>query len=431
MQVSVEQTSELKRKLKVQVPEDTIQSECAKRIDSLAKTMKVDGFRPGKIPTGLIRKRYGESVRNEVVGQLIRSSLIDALHDHHLRPAGVPFIESKSDEAGKGLEFEASFEVYPTIQLSPCEDLRILRPVCEITASDIDLTIEKLRSQRRTWQIVERAAARSDQVTVSFSGTVDGENFTKGRTEAFPVEIGAGQMISGFEDNLLGLKAGEEKTFTLRYPEDYGDEKFAGKEAEFHVQVGKVEEAMLPDLDAEFIKQFGIESGDLEEFRRSVKDNLEKNKNQALKSKIKTAVMDAVLEANTVTLPEVMVDQEIEQLKKQHSPDHKGADTELSEEQRGYYESQARRRVKLALLLAEIIHQNGLEVDRERVYHTVQDLAQSFNSPDSVVNWYYSNPDQLKPIEQFVLEDQVVDLILERARVSDEPVEFSSLTTAE
>ncbi|MCI0653291.1 MAG: trigger factor [Methylococcaceae bacterium] len=431
MQISVEQTSELKRKLKVQVPEDTIQSECAKRIDSLARTVKLDGFRPGKVPIGLIRKRYGESVRIEVVGQLIRSTLFDALNDHHLRPAGVPLIEHTVHEAGKGLEFEASFEVYPSIRLSPYQALNIVRPVCEISESDIDAAVEKLRRQQRNWRTVEREAGQNDKLMLSFSGSVEGESFSEGPIDDFEVEIGAGQMIPGFENNLIGLQAGGEKTFTLRYPEDYGDVKFAGKSAEFTVRVQKVEESVLPDLDAEFFKRFGIESGDPGEFRSSLKERLEKQKNRAIQARTKSLVMDAMLQANTVTLPEVMVEQEIEQLKKQHSPKYGDSETQLSEEQLAYYESQARRRVKLALLLAEIIAQNSLKADRDRVFKVVQDLAQGFNSPDSVVDWYYSDPEQLKPIEQLVLEDQVADLILAGAQVTDEPVEFASLTSVD
>ncbi|MGH8548639.1 MAG: trigger factor [Methylococcales bacterium] len=431
MQVSVEQTSELKRKLKVQVPEDTIQSECAKQIDSLARTIKLDGFRPGKIPIGIIRKRFGESVRNEVVGKLIRSSLFDALNDHHLRPAGVPFIENTVDEAGKGLEFEASFEVYPSIRLSPCKDLNIVRPVCEIAESDVDKMVEKLRLQRRKWQTVEREAIQNDKLALSFSVSVEEPGFARDPIDDFEIEIGSGRMIPGFEDNLLGLKAGSEKTFTLPYPEDYGDEQFAGKLAEFKVRVEKVEEFDLPEIDADFIRQFGIESGGLDEFRSSLKDHLENQKNRAIQARTKAAVMDAILMANAVTLPETLVDQEIEQLKKQHPPHHGGGETELSEEQLGYYEIQARRRVKLALVLAEIIAQHKLKADRDRVFKVLQDLAQSFNSPDSVVNWYYSNPDQLKPIEQLVLEDQVADLILAGAQVTDEPVDFASLTAVD
>jgi trigger factor len=428
MQVSVEQTSELKRTLKVQVPEDAIQSECAKRIDSLVKTIKLDGFRPGKVPVGLIRKRYGESVRSEVVGQLIRSSLFDALNDHQLRPAGVPLIENTMQEAGKGLEFEVSFEVYPSIRLAAFTDLQIVRPVCEVTGPDIDAMVEKVRLQHRQWQTVERKAVQNDKLTLSFTVTVEDGNFTRGPIDHFELEIGVARMIPGFEENVTGLGAGDEKTFSLNYPEDYGDENFAGKLAEFKVKVDKVEEGVIPEIDAEFIKKVGIESGEPEDFRNALKEHLEKQKNQAIQAKTKTAVMDALLEANTVTLPEVMVDQEIQELKKQHSQQHPGCETEPCDEHLAHYESQARRRVKLALLLGEVIAQNNLKADPDRVFKVVNDLARSFNSPDSVVNWYYSNPDQLKPIEQMVLEDQVVDLILAGAQVSNEPVDFASLT---
>ena len=430
MQVFVEQTSELKRKMKVQVPEDRIQSECAKRIDSLARTIKLDGFRPGKVPVGLIRKRFGKSVRNEVVGELMRSALLDALNEHDLRPAGVPFIENTTDEAGKGLEFDAVFEIYPSVEVGAYAGLQIVRPVCEISEADIDAMIEKLRGQRRKWQLVERAANDGDQATISFSGKIEEENFTDGTVDDQVVEIGSQQMIPGFEDNLIGMSAGEGKTFTLTFPSEYRNQKFAGKSAEFSVTIKKVEEPVLPEVDEEFIKQFGVESADLAEFRDSLKEQMEKEKNKTIRSRTKTAVIDAMLAANSITLPDVMVDQEIEELKKQHAP-HDRSEAEITEEQLGFYESQAKRRVKLGLLWAEIIARNNLTADAARVRATVEELAQSFNSPDAVVDWYYSNPEQLQNIERMVLEDQVVDLVLAGASVIDEPVEFASLAASD
>ncbi|MGH8559627.1 MAG: trigger factor [Methylococcales bacterium] len=428
MQVSVEQTSELKRKMKVQVPEEAIQSECAKRIDSLARKARIDGFRPGKVPVGVIRKRFGDSVRNEVIGELIRSSLLDAFKDYEIRPAGIPHIESTVDEAGKGLEFEASFEIYPNVQITSFKDLDIVRPVCEISESDIDAMIENLRRQRRTWRSVERKAIEKDKLTLSLASTIDGEILNGGVVDDYEIEIGAGQMIPGFEQNLIGLKSGSEKAFTLNFPEDYNNQKCAGKLVEFKVQVKKVEESVLPDFDHELIKQLGVESGDVDEFRRSLKETMEFEKNREIRSRTKAAVIDAMLKAHTVPLPEIMVDREIEELKKQHASQHAGCETEHGEYQRTYYESQARRRLKLGLLLSEIVNRNKLEADKARVRQTVESLAHGFNAPDEVVNWYYSNPDQLQPIENMVLEDQVVELILKGANVSNEPIEFASLT---
>lgn len=427
MQVSVEQTSELKRKMKVQVPEEAIQSECAKRIDTLARKAKIDGFRPGKVPVGVIRKRYGDSVRNEVVGELIRSSLLDAFKDYEIRPAGVPYIESTVDEAGRGLEFEASFEIYPNVQIGSFKDLNIVRPVCVISESDIDAMIEKLRHQRRTWVPKEREAIENDKLTLSLTSTIDGEILNGGAVDDYEIEIGARQMIPGFEQNLIGLKAGSEKTFALNFPEDYNNQKYAGKLAEFKVRVKKVEDTVAPDFDQELIKQLGVESGDAGEFRRSLKETMEFEKNREIRSRTKAAVIDAILKAHAVPLPEIMIDQEIEALKKQHASQHAGCETEHGEHQQSYYESQARRRVKLGLLLNEIVVRNKLEADKSRVRRMVESLAHTFKAPDEVVNWYYSNPKQLQPIENVALEDQIVELILESANVSDEPIEFGSL----
>lgn len=425
MQVSVQQTSELKRKLKVQVPEETIQSECAKRIDSLARKAKIDGFRPGKIPLGVIRQRYGSSVRNEVVGELIRSSLLDALKDHEMRPVGTPYIESTLDEAGKGLEFEASFEIFPSVRVASFNALNIVLPVCEIAECDIDAMIETLRRQRRTWRPLEREAIKNDKLGFAFSVAINGEIPQDGEPGELEVEIGAGQMLPEFEQNLIGLKAGSEKTFTLNYPGDYPVEKRAGKHAVFKVQVKKVEEPELPRIDAEWIKQFGIESGDLDEFRRALKQEMELEKNRNIHSKTKAAVIDAMLNAHTLALPEILVDQEIERLKKQH------AESKPGDQQNGYYESQARLQVKLGLLLSEIVARNRLTADKFRVRQTVETMAQSYNAPDEVVNWYYSDPDRLQQIEHMVLEDQVVELILKGANVSNEPIQFASLTTSD
>ncbi|MGH8476404.1 MAG: trigger factor [Methylococcales bacterium] len=429
MQVSVEQTSELKRKMKVQVPEETIQSECAKRIDSLARQANIKGFRPGKIPIGVIRKRFGVSVRNEVVSEMIRSSLFDAFKSHEIRPAGAPHIESTVNEAGKGLEFEASFEVYPHVEIQSFNKLNIVLPVCEITESDIDRMIENLRQQHRSWRVVERQAIGNDRLTVSYAVSVNGEVSSDCRIDDRAIEIGHNQMIAGFEQNLIGLRPGDEKVFMLSFPDDYYGKDYAGKPAEFKLKVHKVEEAVLADLDQEFFKQFGVASGETDEFRRSLRESIEFEKNKAIWFKTKQAVADALLEAHALAVPEVIVNQQIEELQKQHTASHPGCDSEHPGHRREDYESQARRFVKLALLFNEIANRHQIKADPSRVRKLVENLLQGSDAPDEVVKSYYANPERMKAIESLVLEDQVVEWILKQANVQIEPIDYVRLTT--
>lgn len=427
MQVSVDETSELGRKIKVQVPEDEIQSKIAKRLQSLSQSARIDGFRPGKVPSSIIRKRYGEPVRKEVVGELIQSSLNDALQERELRPVGVPTIDKTSAESGQGLEFEATIEIYPNIELAPAAELEVVRPVCEINDVDIDARIVKLRGQRANWEEVERESDTGDRLTISFSGTVDNEDFTNGTVDDFQTEIGEGQMIEGFEDQLIGLKAGEDKAFDVTFPEGYRNEKLSGKSAEFNISVKKIEQPIIPEVDEEFVKNFGIETGDLDDFRREVRANLEKERDRAIGGKTKIAVMAAMLENNPINLPRALIDQEVEQIKKQQASSAADTRQEPSEEQLDYFETEACRRVALGLLLIEIVDKNNVKVDGVRVRSAIEEMSQSYESPDSVVDWYYSNPKELEKIENMVLEEQVVDLIMEDAKVTDQPIDFSEL----
>jgi trigger factor len=427
MQVSVDEISELGRKIKVQVPEDEIQSEIAKRLQSLSQSARIDGFRPGKVPPSIIKKRYGEPVRREVVGELTQSSLNDALQERELRPVGVPTIDKMSAESGQGLEFEATIEIYPNIELEPAVELEVVRPVCEIKDVDIDAAIVKLRGQRANWEEVVRKSDTGDRLTVSFSGTVDGEDFTNGTVDDFQAEIGGGQMIEGFEDQLIGMKAGEDKVFNVTFPEGYKNEKLSGKLAEFNISVKKIEQPIIPEVDEEFVKNFGIETGNLDDFRKAVKANLEKERDRAIGGKTKMAVMAAMLENNPINLPRGLVDQEVEQLKKQQASSAEGISQEASEEQLGYFETEARRRVALGLLLIEFVNKNNVKADGVRVRSAIEEMAQSYDSPEDVVDWYYSNPKELEKVENMVLEQQVVDLVMEDAKVTDQPMNFSEL----
>ncbi|MFA6164812.1 MAG: trigger factor [Methylobacter sp.] len=427
MQVSVEKTSELSRKMTVSVPEEIVQEKMAARLKSLAREVKIDGFRPGKVPQHVVQKMYGDRVRGEIAGDLIQSTYYEALQDQNLRPAGHPYIHS-SDET-EGFKYTAEFEVYPEISLEGVEQLEVLRPVSTVQEADVDDMIEKLRAQKKEWKAVKRASKKQDRVTINFSGTSEGENFTDGKVEAYQVEIGANQMIPGFEKNLTGLKAGDNKTFEVSFPEEYGNEKLAGKAAEFEVEVTNVEGPVLPKIDEAFIKAYGVEDGSVDSFRADIKNNMERELEQALRGKLKTAVMDALYEKIQIAVPNTLIDQEVENMMKPYLETAKRQKMKLEDLKlpRDVFEDQAKRRVALGLILGEIIHKNDIKVDGDKVRATIEDMAKSYERPEDVINWYYSDESRLNDVQQMVLEDQTIEWLVARAKVSDETINFNDV----
>ncbi|MGZ8162624.1 MAG: trigger factor [Methylobacter sp.] len=427
MQVSVEKTSELSRKMTVSVPEEVVQEKMAARLKSLARSVKIDGFRPGKVPQHVVEKMYGDRVRGEIAGDLIQSTYFEALQDQNLRPAGHPHIHP-TDEAD-GFKYTAEFEVYPEISLEGVEHIEVSRPVASVQDADVDGMIEKLRAQKKTWNVVERESKEHDRVMISFSGTSEDENFTDGKVENYPVEIGAKQMIPGFEENLISLKAGDSKTFDVSFPEEYGNEKLAGKTAVFEVEAVTVEEPVLPEIDEAFIKAYGVEDGSVDSFRADIKNNMERELDQALRGKLKNAVMDALYEKIQITVPNTLVDQEIENMMKPYIETAKRQKMKLEDLKlpRDAFEEQAKRRVALGLILGEIIHKNEIKIDDNKVRSTIEDMAKSYERPEDVVNWYYSDESRLNDVQQMVLEDQTIEWLVARAKVSDEAVNFNDV----
>ncbi|MCL7422538.1 MAG: trigger factor [Methylobacter sp.] len=427
MQVSVEKTSELSRKMTVSVPEEVVQEKMAARLKSLAREVKVDGFRPGKVPQNVVKKMFGDRVRGEVAGDLIQSTYFEALQDQNLKPAGHPHIHPSNDT--EGFKYTAEFEVYPEISLEGVDQIEVKRPVATVEEADVDDMIEKLRAQKKTWTKAERASQENDRITINFSGVADGENFTDGKVENYQVEIGAKQMIPGFEDNLIGLEAGAGKTFEVSFPEQYGNEKLAGKAAEFKVEVIAVEEPVLPEIDEAFIKAYGIEEGTLEAFREDVKNNMERELEQALRGKLKNAVMDALYEKIQITVPNTLVDQEVENMMKPYIETAKRQKMKLDDLQlpRDAFEDQARRRVALGLILGEIIQKNDIKIDANKVRSAIEDMAKSYEHPEDVIKWYYSDESRLDDVRQMVLEDQTVEWLVAQANVSDEIMKFDDV----
>jgi len=427
MQVSVEKTSELSRKMTVSVPEAVVQEKMAERLKSLARSVKVDGFRPGKVPQHVVKKMFGDRVRGEIYSDLINTTYHDALKDQDLKPAGHPHIQSLDET--EGFKYTAVFEVYPEISLEGIGLLEVVRPVSSVNESDVDDMIEKLRAQKKSWHIVDRPVQEHDRVTISFSGASEDENFTDGRVEDFQVVCGEKKMIPGFEDNLVGLETGANKIFSLTFPEDYGNPKLAGKFATFEVDVIKVEEPVLPEIDEDFVKAYGIEDGSVESFRDDVRNNMERELEQALRGKLKSSVMDALYEKIQLTVPNTLVDMEVEHLMKPYIETAKRQKMKLEDLKlpRDAFEGQAKRRVALGLILGEIIQKNAIKLDSNKVRSAIEDIAKSYERPEDVVNWYYSDESRLSDVQQMVLEDQAIEWLVAQAKVSDETVNFSDV----
>lgn len=428
MQVSVERIDDVNRRLTVQVPEATIREQVENRLRSLAREAKFDGFRPGKVPSSLVRKRFGDKVRQEVLSDLIESTFARAVRDEKLRPAGLPQITTKGGVDGESFVYEAAFEVFPEFVLMPVETLEVKRYVSSVTETDVDGMIGRLREQRRTWREVLRGAELNDRVILTFEGTADGERMGDGKVENFALVLGGHQLFEGFGEKLLGAQAGTHRAFDLPFPIDYHIAQWAGKSGHFEVDVTRVEEPVVPDLDTDFVRSFGIEDGDLDAWRLDVRQNMEREMARALKSRTKTALMDVLLQQNAVNLPVSLVERELKELVSAHVESAKAAGREVNEAAlRERYEAVARRRVALALILNKLVELNQLKVDPKKVRAAVEDLADGYEQPEQVVHWYYSNEKHLREVENLVLEDQVVEWILGRARVNEETVEFREL----
>lgn len=428
MQVSVETTTGLERKMKVAVPKDRIDSEVELRLKDLVGRVKIDGFRPGKVPVSVVRKKYGSQIRQEVLGDVMQSSFAEAVSQEKLRPAGMPQIDEVNDTDSDTLEYTATFEVYPEVKLGGLDKIKVERPVLEISDADIEKMLENIRSQRKAWQEVDRASQEGDQLTIDFVGTIDGEAFQGGSAEGVPLELGSKRMIEGFEDQLVGAKAGEERTVSVTFPEDYHSADLAGKAAEFAVKVTKVEEAVLPELNDDFVKSLGVAEGGLDALKQQVRENMEREGKQTIASRLKEQVFAALVDLNLVELPKALVDAEIESLVKQRKEamaQYGGA--QVQDVDPTQFEDQARRRVSLGLVLSEIIQQNDIKVPPARLRETVEGLAASYEQPEAVVKYYYSDKNRLAEVENIALEEMAVEWLMEQGSVTDKKTSFDEL----
>lgn len=431
MQVSVETTSGLERRLIVGVPSSRVDSAVDSRLQEAAKTVKLNGFRPGKVPMRVIRQRFGQSVRMEVLGQVMNDSFYEAIQQQGLKPAGRPEIEPKSLDEGKDIEFVATFEVFPEIELKDYSSIEVKKPVAEITTADIDEMIENLRTQRASWEVAERAAAEGDQVNIDFVGTKDGEEFEGGKAEGTDLELGSGRMIPGFEDGIVGMTAGEEKVVALTFPEDYHSEELKGAAVEFKIKVNAVKERKLPELDDEFFKAFGVEEGGEEAFRAEVEKNMARELKNATKNRIKTQVMDGVLAVHgDLQVPKALISQEIDALRNQQMQQFGALAEKLNPADilpDDLFRDNAERRVKLGLVLNELISSEEIKADADKVREALEEMAASYEDKEEVINWYMSQPQQLQQIEGIVIEEQVVEKLLEKSKVSEETLSYKEV----
>ncbi|MGR8920396.1 MAG: trigger factor [Gammaproteobacteria bacterium] len=430
MQVSVEESSVLERRLTVEIPEERIADQVASRLNDMRKRVRIDGFRQGKAPLNVVRQRFGKAVRDEVVGEVLQSTFSEAMSQQALKPAGQPAIDSVDSEPGSGLTYTATFEVFPEFELKPLEELEIERLECEIGDADVDAMIEKLREQNREWVAVERAAADGDQLAIDFRGTIDGEVFEGGEGEDFDIQLGSGMMIDGFEDGLRGKSAGDAVELDLEFPADYRNETLAGKPVRFEITVKRVSEPVLPEVDAEFIKKFGIEDGDVDAFRAEVRKNMETERERTLRQRFNGAVMDQLAAANDFEVPKAMIKAEAEQLGRQVAQEMMMRGLNPGDNAAGFGEmvqQRATSRVKLGLIMAEIIKQAELKADPDKVRGMIEKMASSYEDAAAVVKYYYDNPEQLQQVEALCLEDEAVNWVAEKARITEKTVSFDAL----
>lgn len=429
MQVSIETTKGLERRMTITVPAARVDSEVNERINKTARTVRMDGFRPGKVPLAVVKKRFGASIRQEALGDLIRDSFYEAVTQEKLNPAGFPTIESVKDEGFDDVAFVASFEVYPEIKLASLSGVQVERPVATVGDADVEKMIDNLRRQRATWTETADAAKDGDRLDLDFDGAVDGEAFEGGAAKGFNLVLGSKRMIPGFEEQLVGVKAGEERSLNVTFPADYQAEALKGKAAVFKVKVNTVQTPVLPEVNEEFIKAFGVSEGGLEKFKADVKKNMERELKQAIKNKTKGQALDALLSANTLDVPKALVANEVGRLRQnmlqQFGGNAKNVDPKMLPDE--LFAEQAKRSVALGLLISEIIKTSELVVDGDKVRTLIEEIAESYETPAEVVNWYYGNKEQLQQVEAVVLEDQVVEHILAQAQVSDKATAYEEV----
>lgn len=411
--------------MEVQVPAERVEKAVDERLQRMSRTVRLKGFRPGKVPVKVVRQQFGQQVRQEVLGDVMQSTFNEAVVQEKLTPAGGPRIEPINLEQGADLKYRAIFEVLPQIEIKGVESLNIERPAATVSTVDVDAMIQNLREQRPTYNEVEREARDTDRVTIDFDGTIDGTPFEGGKAESFQVDLGAGRMLADFEAGLRGAKAGDKKDIELTFPANYAA-NLAGKHAKFAVTVHKVEERQLPELNEEFAKVYGVEDGGIDRLRSEVQENMERELGEAIKARVKKQILDGLLAANPIELPKSMVDAQVRELQLDAARRMGARDASQIPPAEGFQEP-ARRRVALSLLIGEIIQNAKIQIDQAQVQTRFEELAAQYPDQGQALQQYRSNPQFRRQMESAVLEDQVIDWLTQRAQVADKPSSFKEI----
>jgi len=425
MQVSIESSTGLERQLKIGVPADKIEQEVTARLQKATKTVTIKGFRKGKVPLRVVKQHYGKGVRQEVIGEVVNSSFYEAIQQEDLRPVGQPRIDDLKDSEGQDLEYMAIFEVYPEVEITDVSKVKIARPSADVNDSDVETMIEVLRNQQAKFEASDKPSEDGDQLNIDFVGTHKKEEFAGGSAEGQDLVLGSNSMIPGFEDGLVGLSAGEETVLKLKFPKDYHSEDLKGKAVQFAVKVNSVSAKQMPELNDEFFKIYGVEEGGEEKFREDVQGNMERELRNAIRTKVKNRVMNQLFDLNKVELPEALVSNEITQLKQQMVQQFGGGQQiDLSMLPDDMFREKAQRRASLGVIVSELVKVEGMTPDEDQVRARIDEIASTYEQPSEVVDYYYSKPELLSSVEAVVLEDQVTEFVLSKAKVKEEAVSY-------
>ena len=429
METTTAQANELERRIDLSIAIADVEKEMEQRLKRIGRNMKMPGFRPGKVPFNIVKQQHGDQARHEVLSEELDRVFGESVTTQKMRVAGYPRIEPKASESTTHLEFSAIFEVYPEFTPVDMSTAEIERPVLEVTSAEVDKTLEILRKQRVTYEDTDRAAAKEDRVVIDFLGKKNGEPFSGGQASDYAFILGQGQMLPDFENAIEGTKAGESKTFDMTFPDDYFSVDLAGQTVQFEITVKQVQAPKLPEVDAEFAKGMGIADGDIEKMRAEIEGNLKREVKRRIEGRVKDQVMDALIKANPIATPAALIDMEIQRLMQAARQDMeqrgmKAADMPIQPE---WFADQAKRRVTLGLILAELVKAENLLAKPEQVRALVEENAQSYEHPEEVIRWYYAQPQRLGEVEGLVIESNVVEWVLSKAKVTDKPAAFDEL----
>ena len=427
MQVTVETLEGLERRLNITVPAANIEDAVAAELRNIAKNRRFDGFRKGKVPMKMVAQMYGKAVRQDILGEVMQRHFIEAIVKEKINPAGAPTFAPVEVKEGADLVFTATFEVYPEVELKGLENITVEKPAAEVQDSDVEEMLETLRKQQSTWTEVEEAAENGKRVSIDFVGSIDGVEFEGGKAENFPLEMGAGRMIPGFEDGIVGKTKGMEFEIDVNFPEEYHAENLKGKAAKFAIKVNKVEARQLPELNDEFVAKFGVTKGGVDALKAEVRKNMERELKQAIKARIKDQAIEGLVKENAIDVPAALVDQEIDVLRQQAAQRFGGNIEAANQLPREMFEEQAKRRVVVGLLLGEVIKTEELKADDEKVKALIEEMATAYEDPSEVISYYEQNEQMMNNMRNVALEEQAIDAIIAKAKVTEKAISFNEL----